>query len=129
MVWGGVRRVAERMPLRVRLVLALVGILAGTLVLVAVATTSALERYLLETVDKQLDAMLDRVRPQIAQGAVEFRIYPPSATGGLRDPDQYVTEALDTGNQSFYSDPAQLPADAPDLRHADLSRVDPFTVP
>ncbi|MBO0867476.1 MAG: HAMP domain-containing histidine kinase [Micromonosporaceae bacterium] len=126
--WGGVRRLADQTPLRVRLVLAMVAVLAGTLVLVGAATTSALHRYLMEPVDTQLGSMSDQARPQIARGESEFTISRRS-TGGLQEPDRYLTETLDASGQAYYSDPTPLPEDAPDLRYADLSTVDAFTVP
>jgi two-component system OmpR family sensor kinase len=123
------RRLIDRTPLRVKLVVAVLALTACALGLMGVATVTALRNHLIGRLDDQLGSIGDDARNQIAsgQGVLSLQI-PQASDGNMHVPDPYFLETLLPDNTVRSSHPNPPPADAPDLTAADLSRTDPFTV-
>jgi two-component system, OmpR family, sensor kinase len=59
--WQSVRQLPERIPLRTKLITAVLGLVAIALVIISVAGLSFLRTYLLRTADQQLSSLVRRV--------------------------------------------------------------------
>src|SRR4051812_16148429 len=116
-------RLLDRMPLRVKLVVAVLALTACALGLMGVATVTALRNHLIGRLDDQLDGIGDEARDQLADGRGVLSLHiPQTPDGGMRVPDPYFLEALDPHDTVVGSHPTPPPADAPHLTAADLSR-------
>src|SRR5690349_5566181 len=91
------RRLIDRMPLRVKLVVAVLALTACALGLMSVATVTALRNHLIGRMDDQLGAIGDEARKEIADGQGVLTLHIPQApqADGMRVPDPYFLEALD----------------------------------
>jgi two-component system OmpR family sensor kinase len=122
-------RVVDRIPLRVKLVLAVFALTACALGLMSFAAVTALRNHLVSRVDAQLNDMGGQAEAQIraGRGEVSFAV-PGDNAEGVRMPDLYFLESLESTGETIDSVPAEPPADAPDLTGVDLSRSGPVTV-
>jgi two-component system OmpR family sensor kinase len=122
-------RVVDRMPLRVKLVLAVLTLTACALGLMSFAAVTALRNHLVSRLDAQLNDMGGQAEAQIkaGRGQVSFAV-PGDNAEGVRMPDPYFLESLESTGEVIDSAPKTPPADAPDLTGVDLSRSVPVTV-
>ncbi len=124
------RRTADRLPLRVKLVALVLTLAAGALLAADLAATTSLRGYLLGRVDSQLAGAAGDV---VGSGG---RAYSPRDTGdrGFRTPSEYYISVAD-----FQGDPPQVgndpahkgqsPPAIPRLTQAQAARqTQPFTV-
>ncbi|MET7400322.1 ATP-binding protein [Dactylosporangium sp. NPDC005572] len=121
--------VLGRTPLSVKLVVAVLGLVTSAVTVVGAATVTALREELTGRIDRQLADLGDQARKQIAAGHTELQFpVPEDQDTSLKFPNPFLIESLDTDRRLVSSLPRQLPPDPPDLKHADLSRTEPFTV-
>jgi two-component system, OmpR family, sensor kinase len=126
---AGVRNVGDRTPLRIKLVVAVLALVACALAAMGLATVTALREHLIGRTDDQLGGIADQARRQIAAGRTKLFVnLPQGSEDGVRVPDPYLLESLAADGSLVDSRPAPPPADAPDLAGADLFAPGPFTV-
>ncbi|MCW2939227.1 MAG: histidine kinase [Actinomycetia bacterium] len=68
-----IARLSDRTPLRIKLVAALLSLVAMGLLVISVAGVEALQRYLVDRTDVQLTATADELTRQISAGATQLR--------------------------------------------------------
>jgi two-component system OmpR family sensor kinase len=109
------RRLVERTPLQVKLIVAVLALVTVALVLIGLASSAALEGYLVGRLDGQLALVADRFSRQEFGPA-------PSGGRGAGPPSPYLVQKRDTSgqivdslpNESLDNDepPPRLPSDA-----------------
>jgi two-component system, OmpR family, sensor kinase len=121
---------ADRFSLRAKLVVAVLALVTCALSVMAVATVTALRRYLIGRLDAQLTSICVQIQPQLDAGANELNFGLPAEPGGtgVRIPSPFLLESLDASGTVIDSVPRPLPATAPLLHGAALSRSGPFIV-
>ncbi|HZD74385.1 MAG TPA: HAMP domain-containing sensor histidine kinase [Actinomycetota bacterium] len=132
--WRAGRRLLARTPLRVQLTAAVLVLVAGSLVLISVASIAVLRGSLVGRLDDQLASVAD----SNAHAAAEGQLALPSDqgdTGRIRTPSLFLVEVLDAGGGARGSwDTAGLQAGQslprlPALATLQARADTPFTVP
>ncbi|WP_412542096.1 HAMP domain-containing sensor histidine kinase [Longispora sp. K20-0274] len=120
----------ERVPLRVKLVAAVLGLVAAALLVMGVATVAAMRGYLLDRVDSQLTTVADQINYQVKHGAKSLGFDPPSGvTSSFTVPNPFVVELRGADGRVLDAYPNELKSDqGPRLDASDLSRDDYFIV-
>ena len=99
------RTVLGRFSLRLKLVAAVLAIVAAALTGISVASVTAMQEYLIDKVDDELQTISDQLLQQVAHGRVDLLLDEvlPSAAGTVRLPSPYVFETRGPkGLQSAY---------------------------
>jgi two-component system OmpR family sensor kinase len=121
--------VADRFSLRAKLVAAVLALVTCALAVMAVGTVMALRQYLVGRLDSSLTGICAQVEDELAVGDGSLRISLPDQTSsGVSLPSPYVVESLDRDGNLYDSLPEELPASAPVLAKAALSRTGTFVV-
>ncbi|MGY0233535.1 sensor histidine kinase [Longispora urticae] len=120
----------ERVPLRVKLVAAVLGLVAAALLVMGVATVTALRGYLLDRVDTQLKSVADPIDTQVRRGATKLGFDPPSGVqSSFSVPNPFVVQLRGPEGNVLAEYPSDLDVDeGPRLTAADLARQDYFIV-
>ena len=84
--WRSVRTLPDRTPLRVKLISAVLGLVAIALVVISVASVSVTKSYLLSQTDTQLRALYNTAQGQ--------GLFVGGGSGGQLAPEHYVVEAV-----------------------------------
>ncbi len=100
-----------RTPLRVRLVAAVLALVAFALALISLASVTALQTYLVGRVDAQLNSISGQVLRQVQAGSSEIdlsRIFPVTTDSAVQLPSTYVFELHDANGRVVDREPIRL---------------------
>ncbi|GIG60783.1 two-component sensor histidine kinase [Longispora fulva] len=118
----------ERIPLRVKLVAAVLGLVATALLAMGIATVTALHGYLLDRVDAQLKTVAGQINYQVDHGVQRLIFAPPSgAPPSFTVPNPFVVELRGADGAILGVYPVDLKTDqGPKITTADMARTDYF---
>ncbi|MGH3739171.1 MAG: sensor histidine kinase [Micromonosporaceae bacterium] len=121
----------DRVSLRLKLVAAVLAIVAAALTGISVTSVAAMQGYLLNRVDDELRSIADQLLQQVEEGRSQLALREVFPSDAVRLPSPYVFETRGPAGkvQSSHPDPhdawPQVPNDSDQLReHVDT----PFTV-
>src|SRR5262245_27420237 len=89
--WRSARSLPDRTPLRVKLISAVLGLVAIALVVISVASVSVIKSYLLGNVDRQLTQLYAQSKPS-------SRNLGPGAQDPITPPEHFVVQGIIDGS-------------------------------